>query len=134
MQPNAPSLNAGKARVLIVDDDQAVLNSLKFSLELEDFAVSIYRSGTELLEDRAMPQVGCLVIDYYISDTNGLDLLQLLRARNVALPAILITSHPSTALRRRAAAAGVSIVEKPLLGDALTESIRRALDTPEPKH
>ena len=45
----------------------------------------------------------------------------------MTLPAILITSHPKPDLRAAAAAAGVPIVEKPLIGDALMTSIRRAL-------
>jgi hypothetical protein len=48
----------------------------------------------------------------------------LLRARLFAAPAILITSHPSPSLRERAQRAGVPIVEKPLLGNALFDKIR----------
>jgi two-component system, LuxR family, response regulator FixJ len=55
---------------------------------------------------------------------NGLDLITLLRARRFAAPAILITSHPSPSLRARAHKAGVPIVEKPLLGNALLDKIR----------
>jgi hypothetical protein len=45
----------------------------------------------------------------------------------VGLPAILITTNPRTALRNRAAAAGVPIVEKPLLTDALLTTVHNAL-------
>jgi FixJ family two-component response regulator len=57
----------------------------------------------------------------------GLELIGRLRDRNIAAPAILIISHPSMALSTRAANAGVPLVEKPLLGDTLLESIRAAL-------
>jgi CheY-like chemotaxis protein len=57
---------------------------------------------------------------------SGLDALARLRARNVTAPAILITSNPQRALRDAARSAGVPIVEKPLLGDALVGDIRRA--------
>jgi len=57
---------------------------------------------------------------------NGLEMLNRLRERRVAAPAILITSHPSASVRQRAAEAGVRIVEKPLLGNALVEGIRNA--------
>jgi two-component system, LuxR family, response regulator FixJ len=50
-----------------------------------------------------------------------------LRRRQVAAPAILITTHPSAAVRERAAATGVAVVEKPLLGDALFQEIYAAL-------
>jgi len=56
----------------------------------------------------------------------------MLPARNVGLPALLITSHPNPALRAAAAKAGVRIVEKPLMGDALVESIRTAMGSPRP--
>ena len=58
---------------------------------------------------------------------NGLDLLAELRRRQVVAPAILITTHPSAAVRERATATGAALVEKPLLGDALFQEIHAAL-------
>jgi two-component system, LuxR family, response regulator FixJ len=58
---------------------------------------------------------------------NGLALVGKLRERGISMPAILITTHPSPALRQRAAAAGISIVEKPLLGNALLDNVYNAL-------
>jgi FixJ family two-component response regulator len=117
----------GERNVVIVDDDSAVLGALKFLLELEGFQVAAYRSGSELLAEPVLPESGCLVIDYKLPEMDGLDLLAALRRRNVLLPAILITSHPTAALRRRAAAVTAPIIEKPLLGDALTNAIRSSL-------
>ncbi len=62
-----------------------------------------------------------------LPDTNGLDLIRGLRGRGVSLPAILITSDPSLLVRSRAQRDGVAIVEKPLLGNALADAIRRAM-------
>lgn len=115
--------------LLLVDDDVAVLNSLKFCLEIEGFEVRLYTSGEELLRETVMPTCGCLVLDYHMPDMTGLQLLAKLRSRGVDLPAIMITGHPGLPLRRYAAAAGVPIVEKPLLGNRLTETIRGALDS-----
>jgi two-component system response regulator FixJ len=112
--------------VFVVDDDPAVRNSLKFSLEVEGFIVRDYSSANELLRETEIADAGCLVIDYHLPEMNGLEMLNRLRARRVAVPAILITSHPSASVRQRAAEAGVRIVEKPLLGDALVEGIRSA--------
>jgi FixJ family two-component response regulator len=112
--------------VLVVDDDPAVRNSLKFSLEVEGFTVRDYSSANELLRESEITDAGCLVIDYHLPEMNGLEMLNRLRARRVTAPAILITSHPSAFVRQRAAEAGVPIVEKPLLGDALVEGIRNA--------
>jgi two-component system response regulator FixJ len=109
--------------VVVVDDDVAVRNSLRFSLEIEGFAVRAYSGGIELLNDTELPRDGCLVIDQNMPGMNGLDLVAQLRARDVAVPAILITSSPTAALSARAAKAGVAIVEKPLLGTALLDRI-----------
>jgi FixJ family two-component response regulator len=117
----------GRPVVLIVDDDPAVRNSLMFSLAIEGFAVRAYASGQELLDDPGLPAHGCLVIDQRLPGMSGLELVTSLRARAVSLPAILITTNPSAILKQRAADAGVPVVEKPLLGDALTRGIRAAL-------
>lgn len=115
--------------VFVVDDDPAVLGSLKFSLETEGFRVRVFLTGRDLLSDgEALPQAACLVVDYNLSGSNGLDLIAALRAKGNRLPAILITSHPSPEVRHRAQAAGIAVVEKPLLGNALSEAIHRALD------
>lgn len=112
--------------VLVIDDDPAVRNSLKFALEVEGFSVQVYSTGAALVEEE-MPESGCLVADYYLPEMNGLDVLQLLRERDVKLPAILITSHPTAAIRTRATSAGVRLVEKPLLNDTLFRCICSAL-------
>ena len=116
-----------KPVVVIVDDDPAVRSSLAFSLQTEGFSVRSYASGMELLRGCPTAETGCLVIDYQLPGMNGLDLLAELRRRQVAAPAILITTHPSAAVRERAAATGVALIEKPLLGDALFQEIHAAL-------
>jgi FixJ family two-component response regulator len=110
--------------VMVIDDDQAVRNSLKFSLEVEGFTVRVYATGAELLGAEDLALGGCFVVDQNMPGMNGLDLIGLLRARHLSAPAILITSHPGPPLRARAQAAGVSIVEKPLLGNVLLDKIR----------
>jgi FixJ family two-component response regulator len=109
---------------MVIDDDQAVRNSLKFSLEVEGFTVRIYATGAELLSAADLALSSCFVVDQNMPGMNGLDLIGLLRARHLSAPAILITSHPGTPLRARAQAAGVPIVEKPLLGHVLLDKIR----------
>jgi FixJ family two-component response regulator len=112
--------------VAVVDDDPAVRNALKFSLELEGFVVHVYESGAKLLNARDLRACRCLVIDQKMPEMGGIDLIAELRYRDVETPAILITSYPSAALAARAALANIPIVEKPFLNNALLECIRQA--------
>jgi FixJ family two-component response regulator len=113
--------------VVIVEDDPAVRGSLAFSLQTEGFAVRSYASAAEVLREIPAANTVCLVIDYILPKMNGLDLLVELRRRRVAAPAILITTHPSAAVRQRAAATDTVLIEKPLLGEALFQEIRAAM-------
>jgi FixJ family two-component response regulator len=119
-------LTPAKSVILVIDDDPAVRNSLKFALEIEGFCVRAYRSAAELLQEE-LPPTGCLVVDYNLPGMNGLDLLALLHERNIRLPAILITTHPTAMIRSRAASAGVYLIEKPLLTDTLFQCIHSTL-------
>jgi FixJ family two-component response regulator len=118
--------------VLIVDDDPAVRASLRFALEIEGFAVQVFATSDELLARPTLPAGACLVVDYLLPIMNGLELVAALRGRGVDSPAILITSDPPARLRREAAAAGLTLVEKPLLGNGLAEAIRAALAAGRP--
>jgi len=125
----APPLRAVDRSVFVIDDDPAILASLKFSLEIEGYVVYTYSSPKALIADATRKTWGCLVIDYNLPESNGLQLLGELRRIGVGMPAILITTNPSPHLRMRAAAASVSIVEKPLIGNTLVDAIRTAFPT-----
>jgi two-component system, LuxR family, response regulator FixJ len=112
------------AEVLVVDDDAALTEALKFAMELEGFSVETYPDGESLLKMKSFPKHGCMVIDMKLPGINGLELLHRLRARKVTLPAVLITTNPPSSLRIHAAAADVPIVEKPLLRDELIDTVR----------
>ena len=112
------------AVVGVVDDDPAVRNSLKFSLEIDGFVVRTYGNAEALLNETDLLQFSCLVVDQNMRGTSGLHLVAKLRRRQFVVPVILITSHPPKVLVARADEAGVPIVEKPLLGNALLEKIR----------
>lgn len=120
------NLPAPRSVVIVVDDDPAVRNSLKFSLEIEGFLVRLYASGSELLGERDITYCSCLVVDERMPGITGLDLISKLREQRISVPAILITSQPTAELARRAAGANVPIVEKPFLGNTLMERIHEA--------
>jgi two-component system response regulator FixJ len=129
MEPIASSHGARHERgsVIIIDDDAALLEALKFGLELEGFSVLCHASAGAVLAATLPASGACLIIDYRLPGLDGLDLLRRLRAKGVELPAIIVTSRPKAALLLRAAALGATIVEKPLLSDALTVAIENAV-------
>jgi two-component system response regulator FixJ len=124
----AGEANPPKHLVLICDDDTAVRNSLKFALELEGFEVRSYSGPGNLLNEDKLPDSSCLVVNYQMPEMNGLELVARLRDRRSSIPVILVTGHSNENLRKRAAAVGVTMVEKPFLGNRLIECLRRAFD------
>lgn len=117
-----------KPTVYVVDDDAAVLGSLRFLLETDGFAVRTFKNGTALLNAAEMPGADCYVIDYKMPDINGIDLVGRLRKANDNTPVVLITGYPDENISARAAAAGVKeVILKPLLDENLLKGIRGAI-------
>ena len=117
-----------KSTVFVVDDDAAVLGSLRFLLETDGFAVRTFRNGTAVLNASGAPEADCFVIDYKMPDINGIELAGRLRQSNRDAPVILITGYPDGNISARAAAAGVKdVILKPLLDENLIKRIRRAI-------
>jgi two-component system response regulator FixJ len=117
-----------KPTVFVVDDDAAVLGSLRFLLETDGFAVRTFRNATALLSARGAPSADCYVIDYKMPDINGIELATRLRRSDRDAPVILITGYPDENISARAAAAGVKdVVLKPLLDESLVKRIRSAI-------
>jgi two-component system response regulator FixJ len=97
----------------IVDDDPAVLDSLKFLLEVVGYRVSTYASAAAFLGDGATAPT-CLIIDQHMPGMTGLELAQKLRDDHDSIPILLITGSPSPAIVTRAAQLGiVNVLEKP---------------------
>lgn len=115
-------------RLVLVDDDPHVLNALRFAFETEGYNVRTHKRGEDVLTDPPTEPRTCLVIDERLPGLSGLDTVARLRASGVVVPAILITSHPTKNMIRRASAADVGIVEKPLLGDVLAAKVRAVLE------
>ncbi len=113
--------------IVLVDDDRAVRSAVTFSLETDGYRVMSFPDARSLLLN-LLPAADCYVIDHMLpGGMHGLDLIVELRSGGVVAPAILITTYPSTDLRRRAALLNTPIVEKPLLGSGLMMAVGRAL-------
>jgi two-component system, LuxR family, response regulator FixJ len=123
---NTAETVAHRPAVAIVDVDPAVCSSLKFSLELEGFSVRAYYSGAELMTADDLSTYACFVVDQGLPDTDGIDLIESLRARDIAAPAILVVGHPRDLVPARAIERGIPLVEKPLIGNTLLGMIRKA--------
>jgi two-component system response regulator FixJ len=115
--------------IAVVDDDAAVRNSFKFSLEIDGFAIRTYASAEELLSSGNLGSLQCLVVDQDMPRMTGLELVTALRAQGVKVPALLISGRLTPAVTRQASLAGIPVVEKPFLGNSLIESIRAAIGT-----
>ena len=120
-------MGPARPRIILVDEDAAVRAALRFRLELEGYAVDAYRSAEEVAVRARAGAYDCLVTDQRLPGIDGLSLLMILRDIGIAMPAVIMTSDPGARLRERAAELGVAIVEKPLLSDELSSTIRSAL-------
>jgi FixJ family two-component response regulator len=125
VSPAAAPVHAGNPVVLVVDDDPAVRDALKFAIELEGLQVQTCASGPELLAHPALGCARCIVLDYRMPVMDGFQALDCLARRGVRLPTILITTSVTDGIRERARHAGVAhIIEKPLLDGALMDRLR----------
>ena len=122
-----PAPELAKQGILVVDDDEAVRDSLRNLMESEGFEVRVFSNGHDLLSEASLPAIGCLVVDYHMPAMNGLELVSALRGRGVSIPAILFTGNPTKYVRDRAAAIAVLVVEKPGLGSYLLDCVRGAV-------
>jgi two-component system response regulator FixJ len=97
------------AAVAIVDDDQAVRDSLKFLLEVAGHTVGTYASAVAFLEDRAV-QPRCMILDQHMPQLTGLDLAARLRTDGIGIPILLISGALSPGIVARAAELGIEKV------------------------
>lgn len=116
-------------RVHIIDDDEAVRDSLSFLLRTAAFDVATYQSATHFLEALPKDIEGCVITDMRMPDLSGLDLLRQLRGASFALPVIMITGHGDIQLAVEAMKAGaVDFLEKPFDDERVLAAVRTALE------
>ncbi|MGQ9365533.1 response regulator FixJ [Azospirillum sp. ST 5-10] len=114
--------------VFVIDDDDAVRDSLLVLLESAGFAVEGFASPAAFLDSDALDRPGCLVTDVRMPGMSGLDLQETLARRGDAKPVIVITGHADVPLAVRAMKSGaVDFIEKPFDEDTLIAGVRTAL-------
>ncbi len=115
--------------VHIVDDEEAVRNSLAFLLGASGFAVRTHASAAAFLEIAPGIKNGCLVTDLRMPDIDGVELLRRLNAAGTMLPTIVVTGHGDVHMAVEAMKNGaLDFIEKPFSDGVLIDSIRRAVD------
>lgn len=116
------------AVVYVVDDDDAVRDSLLALLESRGFRVEAFASGDALLGVARFAPVGCVVSDIRMPALDGLQLQAALKAREMQLPLMFITGHGDVPVAVTAMKAGaVDFIEKPFEEETLLAAIDRAI-------
>jgi len=115
--------------IYVIDDDEAVRQSLEFLLKTAGMTARGFESATAFLE--VLPQIssGCIVTDVRMPDVTGIDLLRRVKELGSDIPVIVITGHGDVSLAVEAMKMGaVDFLEKPFDDDALLAAVRAALD------
>ena len=116
------------AVVHVIDDDDAVRESLAFLLKTARIAVKTYDSAAAFLGASPPIASGCVITDVRMPGISGIELLQRLRERNVGVPVIVITGHGDVPLAVEAMKLGAAdFFEKPVDDEALVAAVRSAL-------
>ena len=114
--------------IFVVDDDDAVRDSLKLLLESYGMTVEDYGSTADFARHFRRQARQCLVLDQHLPGSTGLDFLSSVEGGRMDVPVILVTGRGDSALRARAEQLGVTAyLEKPVADGVLIAAIERAL-------
>lgn len=128
-------MNYRDPAVFIVDDDEAVRDSLGLLLTAAGLAIRSYSSAEEFLADFSPDEYGCLVLDIRMPGMSGLDLQGVLAERNIALPIVFITAHGDIPMAVEAVRRGaVDFIQKPFDDVMLVEKVSDALTSSARQH
>jgi two-component system response regulator FixJ len=115
--------------IYVIDDDDAVRQSLEFLLKTAGISVRGFESAKAFLE--VLPQIhsGCIITDVRMPDITGIDLLRRVKELDIDIPVIIITGHGDISLAVDAMKIGaVDFLEKPFDDDLLLAAVHSALD------
>jgi two-component system, LuxR family, response regulator FixJ len=122
------STSAAKTFIFIVDDDEAVRDSIRVLLESHGMAVEEFGSTQEFVSAYRPQPCSCLMLDLHLPLVGGLDFMASPAAANLNIPVILMTGRGDDATRARAYELGaVAFLEKPIDDSDLMEAINVAL-------
>ena len=114
--------------VHVIDDDDAVRESLEFLLRTAKIDVRTYDSATAFLKTMPDAGTGCIITDVRMPGVSGVDLLRQLKARGSTMPVIVITGHGDIQLAVEAMKVGAAdFLEKPFDDEVLLASVKSAL-------
>jgi FixJ family two-component response regulator len=123
------SLIPKKGTVYVVDDDEAVRDSLQWLLEGKDYRVRCFDSAESFLARFDPREVACLITDIRMDGMSGLELQDKLLDRKSPLPIVFITGHGDVPMAVNSMKKGaMDFIEKPFKEDALVSLVERMLD------
>ncbi|TCT06189.1 response regulator FixJ [Aquabacter spiritensis] len=112
----------------VVDDDDAMRESLAFLLGSSGFSVRLYDGAPVFLQKMAGLPSGCILTDIRMPEIDGMELLRRVRASGRNLPVVLMTGHGDVPLAVEAMKLGASdFIEKPFDDEVLLGALRTAL-------
>ena len=114
--------------VSVVDDSEAVRESLPDLLRYVGYGVEAFASAEEFLASQALATTECLILDVGLPGMSGPDLQQELTRRRLAIPIVFITAQGDASLRPQLVARGaVAVLFKPFTDNALLDAVTVAL-------
>jgi two-component system, LuxR family, response regulator FixJ len=119
----------------VIDDDEAVRQSLAFLLESAGIEVAVHDSAAHFLQRISELDPACVITDVRMPEVTGIDLLRRMRELKLGIPVIVITGHGDVPLAVEAMKIGASdFFEKPFDDEALLDSVRFALARHDQDH
>ena len=117
----------------MVDDDEAMRDSLRWLIESADLDVETYAEAQDFLDAYDWKKHACLVLDLRMPNMSGLELQDALASRNITIPIIFITAHGEIKAAVRAMKGGaVDFISKPFSDQVLLDRIQQAIKSGAP--